>query len=309
MVTQFRQDFDRRITLEQRTLLTTKHELEDLLGLVLAEPTQIAVFDFVEPFPVGFLIVHNPNFRDLDFYVYERVANPQDLRKLFTQEKPFWLADFKQLGFFKELDREPIWSSSYTYHKERALLWFTEKEARKEPRFIVNALLNEIDNDVIRERIVEERRRIGESSQDLKLSASKIPEPGIRAKVLDATKTIDEALGRMKLLEKDYEKRFGSIEDEIGGVRRLIGATKEYQDFRVLTSAVDEIKKDHVNKPLFDETIRRVDERIDGLSTRIDDMQAIRFWSKRTILDMILGAVATISTIVAALLAAGILHF
>jgi len=35
----------------------------------------------------------------------------------------------------------------------------------------------------------------------------------------------------------------------------------------------------------------------------------IKFWSKRTILDIVLASVATASTIIAELLGAGLLHF
>lgn len=43
------------------------------------------------------------------------------------------------------------------------------------------------------------------------------------------------------------------------------------------------------------------------MNIRIDDMKAIKFWSKRTIVDIVLSALAVVATIIAALLAAGVL--
>ena len=58
----------------------------------------------------------------------------------------------------------------------------------------------------------------------------------------------------------DYDKRLCLVENELGGVRKLIGVTKEYQDFTILVSAVDDLKKNHIDKQLFDEVIKRIED-------------------------------------------------
>jgi len=303
----FREYFD-RLTPDEKDLITKHKEFEDDRSLSLIKPCQIVVFDFIEPFPIAFLITHHTDHPDLDFYIYKRIDNPKQLEKTITEEKPYWLEDIKNYGFFKDVKRKPSWTSSLTYGDERAFLLFTEEKARKNPEWIAKALIRSIKSSFYEYHMDTQREQIGESTSKLKKDATLIPAPNIRTRVLDAADKIDNALRQMEHLKK-YDKRLGFIEQEIGGVRKLIGVTKEYQDFIVLTSTVDEIKKNYVNRPLFDETIKRVDERINGVNTRIEDIKTIKFWSKRTIIDVILGAIATTSTLIAALLAAGILHF
>ena len=51
-----------------------------------------------------------------------------------------------------------------------------------------------------------------------------------------------KALQRIDELD-EHERKLRTIDAEIAGVRRLIGNTEEYQDLRVLISAVDEIRR------------------------------------------------------------------
>lgn len=305
-VRKFREYFD-RLTPAEKNLLIKHKEFEAVRSLSLIKPCQIVVFDFIEPLPIAFLITHHTNHPDLDFYIYERIDNPKQLEKIITEEKPFWLEDIKNYGFFKDVKREPDWINSLTYGEKRAFLLCTEEEAREDPEWIAKMLMDSINFSFGDYYMEAQKEQIGESTSKLKKDATLIPAPNIRTRVLEAADKIDNALRQMDHLKK-YDKRLGFIEREIGGVRKLIGVTKEYQDFIVLTSAVDEIRKNYVNRSLFDEAIKRIDERINGVNTRIEDIKAIKFWSKRTIVDVILGAIATTSTLIAALLAAGILH-
>lgn len=76
-------------------------------------------------------------------------------------------------------------------------------------------------------------------------------------------------------------------------MRRLIGVTKEFQDWRLLVSDVLTIKRDYTTQSIFQSEIARLDQ-------RIEDLKAIRFWSKRTLVDIILAIIALIATLIAA---------
>jgi len=141
---------------------------------------------------------------------------------------------------------------------------------------------------------------IEQNTDGLRKSIAKIPEEDIREELLTTTTKINGALQEIR-----------RVDEEIGKVRRFIGITKEVQDWRLLVSDVDRLKGEHVPKGEFDAHIKRLDEKIDtglkALDKRIEDMKAIRFWSKRMILDITLAMIAVASTTIAALLAAGIL--
>lgn len=80
--------------------------------------------------------------------------------------------------------------------------------------------------------------------------------------MLAIAKRIDESITTVTTLEK-HESRLSRIEQDIGGVRKLIGVTKEFQDFRILTTDVEELKKTHVNREIFDTKINELKTRID----------------------------------------------
>lgn len=142
---------------------------------------------------------------------------------------------------------------------------------------------------------------IQSSTEGLKKSISSLEEGRMRKFMGDVAKTIDRAIEEIKRID-DYEKKLSSVEKDIRGVRRLVGASREFQDWRVLTTDVEGLKRTHVSKELFESETKRLDQKIDAL-------KEIRFWSKRTLLDIFLASVASASTITAALLAMGIIHF
>lgn len=155
------------------------------------------------------------------------------------------------------------------------------------------------------QRMLERRKRITEYGtieqqiHAIRNDIKRIEDSSLKASMLESAKKIDEAISSIRTLEV-HEQRLSQMEQEIGGVRKMIGTTKEYQDFRVLATDVDDLKKSHVGKDIFESEIKRLDQRIDGL-------KEIRFWSKKTAVDVILAVIATASTIIAALLAAHII--
>lgn len=122
----------------------------------------------------------------------------------------------------------------------------------------------------------------------------------------EITKEIDSALQEIKRID-EHDKKLVSVEKDIVGMRRIVGESKDFQEWRVLTPEVQRLKDEHISRKEFESDIKRLDEKIDSVNTRIKDLREIKFWSKRAVLDIALAIVATVSTAIAALLAAGII--
>jgi len=167
-------------------------------------------------------------------------------------------------------------------------------EWEKEP--VLKALADAFQDSLENALKMIEVNAIDRSAAGLKKSIAKIPEKEMREELLGQTKRIDDAV-----------REINRIGTDVSNVRQMIGTTKEFQDWRMLILDVSRLKEEHMSIVEIKAQIDRLDERIDALHTRINDLKDIRFWSKRTILDISLAALATATTIIAGLLAAGIL--
>ncbi len=105
--------------------------------------------------------------------------------------------------------------------------------------------------------------------------------------------------GPIQRLETTIEK-IDELEKREEQTRKLIGQTKEYQDWRVLVSDVYDLKSQHVSRELFESEIKRLEQ-------RIEDIKAIRLFSIRTVLEVSLAIFAAAMTILNALLVLGII--
>ena len=126
---------------------------------------------------------------------------------------------------------------------------------------------------------------------------------------------MSEFIEAAKKLEKALQE-IGRIDKEIDRVHKIIGASKDFRDLRVFITDVDALKKSHIHKDVFITETKRLDEKIDktldnlntrieAINTRIEDLKAIKFWFKRTLLEIALAIWGAIVT----LYAAGILKF
>ena len=140
-------------------------------------------------------------------------------------------------------------------------------------------------------------KKIRKTVSDIKRGAEAISEAKVRTEIIGAT----ERLGTQV---KQLDEKLGQ---EISAVRRLIGSSESLQDWKLLVSDVHRLKGEHVPREIFDTEVRRIDEKIDNwlkaLNTRLEDLKAIKFWSKRTLLEIALA----IMTVIAALYGAGVI--
>lgn len=157
-------------------------------------------------------------------------------------------------------------------------------------------LRNAKDNLRTKKRSTE-IKSIADQIEKLNADIKAIKDTSLRNRMLRHTSRMDSSISSVKRLEQ-HEQRLTEVEQEIGGVRKMIGTTKEYQDFRVFIADLEELKKTHIHKKVFESEIKRVDQ-------RIEDLKAIKFWSKRTVLEIALVIWGTIVT----LYASGILKF
>ena len=187
-----------------------------------------------------------------------------------------WISAGRQFDFangYLLFERRMISLSATNYGLARTLFSFMEPQ--------LNAILRE-----------KQRERIEETVDDLKRDAKSIPEGvELRAKIIENTRRLDS---QMKQLDKKVKK-------EIGAIRKLVGTSKDFLDWKAFSTDVEHLKETHIAKDVFDVHIKRLDEKIDkgleALNTRIEDLKAIKFWSKRTLLEIALaiwGAIVTL---------------
>jgi hypothetical protein len=269
------------------------------------EPCQIEVLDFGVGKAVVCIVVHDKNFPDMMFKVHK------DVKTLSVSE---FIKKYKsELSLLSDLMK-----SQKDYEKlllNDGFLHFVVKESidivrsSESPQQMAKYLIYNAKSVLKGEQVgVIER-----STDGLKKSIAKISEDDIRNEMYATMKDMGFALREIKRLDDDMSK-----------MRQLVGSSQEYQEWKLLVSDVDRLKGEHVPREVFDAHIERIDEKIDkgldslntriekglgALSIRIEDLKAIKFWSKRTILDIVLAIIATASTIIAALLAAGVLKF
>jgi hypothetical protein len=259
---------------------------------VLYKPCQIVVMSFEKDFRKFLVILHNNKYPDMETIILEdlpivafslktlneigvmKSLGRGEVEKIFAQIREFIPAGF------------PISSWGWIPFRETVLCVFKE-----DPRFLLGPL-SSLVLWVIQARAGTkgEREKIGKTVDKIRKDAEEIGATELKTRIIESTKK----------LENEIEQLNKKFDEEIGGVRKMIGTTKDYQDFRVFATDVDDLKKSHVHRDVFDSEIKRLDERINSL-------KEIKFWSKRAIVDMALAAVAIASTIVAALLAAHII--
>lgn len=121
-----------------------------------------------------------------------------------------------------------------------------------------------------------------------------IKQDEIRENLASSVEEIDKLISSyIDRLEKQ-EATVTTVKEDIDGVKQMVGVSKEFQDWRLLVTDVKKLKDEHISKGEFKAHMIRLDEKIekglDALNTRIEDLKAIKFWSKRTLLEIVLAS-------------------
>ncbi len=264
-------------------------------------PCQVQVVTFTEFPQVLWIVTRDESRKDMEFTIQPEEDLTTFLKKQ-RKDNSAWFRRFGEellrLASYIDSDSYPgVWSPSDRF--DFFYIITHGNFLHKDPVSHAQASLRASADDILRRNA---REHIGKSTAEIKSEAEKVLDPRQRTKLLAAAAEISASLDKINRIE-EHDREIKAMKDEIDGVRKLIGSSKEYQDWKVLVEEVAEFKKGHsVTKELFDSEIRRLDQ-------RVDSVKEIRVGSRRMVLEIALAVIAAASTMLAALLGAGIIHF
>ena len=230
-------------------------------------PCQVEVLD--SDYEAVLLVVHDKERKDKEFYIKKIIKN--------FGESDF-IKKYKLLLPPNFAKTEPATSPN---------IWIiTEKDF-----FAIDAA----DSDAVAERIIGKISvRINAKFRDKQIASIEHTtaslkdyinksEPTDKVELTEITKKIDTALQEIKRID-EHDKKILSVEKDIVGMRRLVGESKEFQEWRALTSDVQRLKDEHVARKEFDANIRRLDEKIDSVNTLSETLEKLGFGQKEQFL-------------------------
>ena len=236
MVDSFREHYDK---------LTAEEKSEAQLNLTFAKPCQIEVFSFRSPRVDMLLISLNPTRPDKEFNITENITNTKAfiLKRaeddaIFTKHRAKFIEitkrERKNLGFRS-------WSS---LEKNLSVYIFGNfRRAYAEPKSYAEARFNMVKREIEKRMSSKERFSkyddINTEINGLKKQLEKISNPQIRNNTLASTQEISTILDEVKKIE-EYGERIDKIEQDIGGMRKLVG-TETYGEWKVLLSEIDKV--------------------------------------------------------------------
>lgn len=285
-------------------------ERDTLLSLVsLNKPCQVVVIGFRALSIKCLIILHSKKNPDMKIKVLEEMAfddfSSEVLKKIRLLE-PLGSREigiiYNVMGYVLKKRPEEVEKSWAPVYKSFVLF------LKSDPKALAPHVISDFMQRIMSFRL--DSLKIKETVSDIRRDAKEIPVAELRTKITEATERLEN---EMKQLDK-------KLKEEVSGVRRLIGTSETYLDWKAFTTDFEHLKKTHIAKDVFDVNIKRLDEKIEkgleslatridkgleALNTRIEDLKAIKFWSKRTLLEIALGIWGAIVT----LYVAGILKF
>ena len=199
----FRKEFEKFAPDEQRLIKASCDGIP-------FEPCQIEVLDFGAGKPVIWILIHDNQLPDMTFKIHK------DAKSL--QESEFIRKCDKNIANVLFDNYEKILSGGdlFIILSKRMLQFFEDYATVQETieEFI------EIAKIALKEGHLDS---IEHNTNRLRESITRIPEESIRKEILSITRKIDTSLREIKRLDEEIDK-----------VRRLVGASREYQDWRVL---------------------------------------------------------------------------
>jgi len=272
-ITIFRKDFE-KLNLEDRKIISKKE-----YNALPFEPCQIEVLDFGEGRRKILFLVHDKHLPDMMFSIHTEVKTIDE-----SEFKKKYKFDMFTLKGFEILDFEKLFPDYRFFIISRTSMSYEpEMDSKELAQYFLKSAQQTLKD--------EQLYRITTTTEGLKKAIEKIPQKEVRDELMPSADAIAGALKEIK-----------RIDDDLGKVRQLIGSATEIQDWKLLISDVGRLKEEHISRGIFESEIKRLDQRIDSL-------REIKFWSKRTIVDIVLAVIATISTTIVTLLATGIIKF
>jgi hypothetical protein len=212
---------------------------------LLFEPCQVEVLELEENGIIAFLISHNANEEDKKVIVKTKV-NSESLSERYKSKNYSYsepeLSPIKLMLTLAPALNEPF----IIFTKNGIFTWY-----EMTPKQFAEYLFKEINKDFREEKF----KAIIKSTSDLEKLIAQIPQKETRAKLLSNTKSIDQAMSEIRRLDNDMDK-----------VRKMVGMTKEIQDWRVFATDLERIKSEHLPKEIFDAKLTELNTKIEALS-------------------------------------------
>lgn len=203
------------------------------------KPCQIDVFEFSSVSKVLWIVRNEKNEPDKEFRVVEGIKeSPRDFstsKKYKKYDDAFSFAEWNEEDFGQHLFKDgPNILVSSSSHYDAMLFFYNPRETN--PQDLVIHMFHRYRTSTFRS---VERFRIEESTSKIRDEVKKSLKTEVSPPILNAMKSIEDSLLKLKKID-EHEQKLTSIEDEIVGVRRLIG-TKTFGEWKTLLSEIDKL--------------------------------------------------------------------
>lgn len=259
----------------------------------LNKPWQIVVVTFAKYTDSFFFISNSQENPDMEIIVYENIELADFWRNEQRQEKLNELFGEEGINFIKSYFMPHLGAPNHywTFWDSKTVILnfsFDPRTIKNGIALLLFGIVKQVVDGIRREK---QRKKIKSTVTDLKRFAEGIPETvQLKKKIIESTKRLE---GQIKNLNKKFE-------EEVSVLRDLVGA-EEHLGWRAFSFDIKRLKETHLEKEVFDTHVRRLDEKIENkteaLNTRIEDLKAIKFWSKRTLLEIALTVWGSIMTL------------
>jgi hypothetical protein len=101
---------------------------------------------------------------------------------------------------------------------------------------------------------IRTEERIGRSVDQIKQEAESLPSGDLRDRILEQTSSLEQEMVQLR-------KR---LDDEMSTFRKIIGNSTDFQDFRIFSEDVTDLKKTHVPREVFDSKVSELNTRINA---------------------------------------------
>jgi hypothetical protein len=247
----------------------------------LNKPCQVVMIEFEKPYPTYFVVLHDKEHDDMQTAVLKNVDLADFSEKMLEENellKTLGATEIRNLTstIKKEMksyvNTKFSWMRGNTARKDFSLYDFTGKDTKFKP---TSLSLSEFAMQICRINLnealrSENKQEIGKIVGDLKKDAETIQVDELRTKIVEKTERLEDKI----------EKLDKKLNEEVNGVRRIIGSAKEFQDFRVFTTDITDSKKSHIPREIFNVEINRLDDRIDKglevLNSRVSALSDIK---------------------------------
>lgn len=114
-----------------------------------------------------------------------------------------------------------------------------------------------------------QKKKIENNIADIKREAEKIQVAEMRGQVIGVTERLES---RLRELDKKLEiskltsesKDSEALEEEIAAIRKIVGSTKEYSDWKTLLEEIESLKETHIPREVVEANLQRLESKIDN---------------------------------------------